>query len=59
MSHSLGIHFLVERSIGMTDLDLSPADLSEFEADFDTSLAIPPRVQDLLFRDARTGYAFT
>src|SRR5215212_2587000 len=43
----------------MTDLDLAPADLSEFEADFDTSLAIPPRVQDLLFRDARTGYAFT
>ena len=43
----------------MTDLDLSPADFSEFEADFDSPLAIPPRVQDLLFRDARTGYAFT
>jgi 3-hydroxypropanoate dehydrogenase len=43
----------------MTDLDLSPADLAAFEADFDRPLAISPRVQDLLFRDARTGYAFT
>jgi 3-hydroxypropanoate dehydrogenase len=43
----------------MTDLDLSPADFAEFEADFDRPLAISPRVQDLLFRDARTGYAFT
>jgi len=43
----------------MTDLDLSPADLAEFEADFDSPLAISRRVQDLLFRDARTGYAFT
>ena len=43
----------------MTDLDLSPADLAEFEADFDNPLAISARVQDLLFRDARTGYAFT
>ena len=43
----------------MTDLDVSPADLAAFEADFDTPLAISPRVQDLLFRDARTGYAFT
>jgi 3-hydroxypropanoate dehydrogenase len=43
----------------MTDLDLSPTDLAAFEADFDMPLAISPRVQDLLFRDARTGYAFT
>lgn len=43
----------------MTDLDLSPADFAAFEADFDLPLAISPRVQDLLFRDARTGYAFT
>ena len=43
----------------MTDLDISPADLAAFEADFDRPLAISPRVQDLLFRDARTGYAFT
>ncbi|HWI00435.1 MAG TPA: malonic semialdehyde reductase, partial [Propionibacteriaceae bacterium] len=43
----------------MTDLDLSPAELSEFEAEFGTTLAIAPQVQDLLFRDARTGYAFT
>ena len=43
----------------MTDLDLSPADLAAFEADFDRPLAISPRIQDLLFRDARTGYAFT
>ena len=43
----------------MTDLDLSPADLAAFEADFDRPLAISPQVQDLLFRDARTGYAFT
>jgi 3-hydroxypropanoate dehydrogenase len=43
----------------MTDLDLSPAELSEFEAEFGTTLAVAPQVQDLLFRDARTGYAFT
>jgi 3-hydroxypropanoate dehydrogenase len=43
----------------MTDLDLSPVELAEFEADFGTTLAIAPQVQDLLFRDARTGYAFT
>ncbi len=43
----------------MTDLELSPADLAAFEADLDTPLAISPRVQDLLFRDARTGNAFT
>jgi len=43
----------------VTDLDLSPADLAAFEADFDRPLAISPQVQDLLFRDARTGYAFT
>jgi 3-hydroxypropanoate dehydrogenase len=43
----------------MTELAVSPSDLAAFEADFDLPLAISPRVQDLLFRDARTGYAFT
>ena len=43
----------------MTDLDLSPAELAELEANFASPLAVSPQVQDLLFREARTAYAFT
>jgi len=43
----------------VTDLDLSAAELAELEANFAYPLAVSPQVQDLLFREARTAYAFT
>ena len=43
----------------MTDMELSPTDLAEFEADFPGELAIDSYTQDLLFREARTPRAFT
>lgn len=41
----------------MTDLDYSP-DLSGYEQEF-SPLAVPDEVADLLFRQARTAYAFS
>ena len=43
----------------MTDLDLTPADLDSFEHEFDSSLAVPGEVADLLFREAATAYSFS
>ena len=42
----------------MTDIELSPADLAEFETDLAGDLAIDSHTQDLLFRQARTPRAF-
>ncbi|HEY5821404.1 MAG TPA: malonic semialdehyde reductase [Propionibacteriaceae bacterium] len=43
----------------MTQLDLSPAELDAFEAEFAAPMSISPEVQDLLFRDAHTANAFS
>jgi len=43
----------------MTDVELSPSDLAEFETDLVGGLAIDSYTQDLLFRQARTPRAFT
>ena len=42
----------------MPDIELSPADLAEFETDLVGDLAIDSHTQDLLFRQARTPRAF-
>ena len=43
----------------MTQLEISPTVLAEYDFDFDADLAIGPDVADLLFRDAHTANAFT
>ena len=43
----------------MTDIELSPTDLAEFETDLVGDLAIDSYTQDLLFKQARTPRAFT
>ncbi len=43
----------------MTQLDISPTVLAEYDFEFDPDLAIGPDVADLLFRDAHTANAFT
>ncbi len=43
----------------MTDMEISPTELAEFEADLAGELAIDSYTQDLLFRQARTPRAFT
>ncbi len=43
----------------MTQLEISPTVLAEYDFDFDPDLAIGPDVADLLFRDAHTANAFT
>ena len=42
----------------MTQLEISPTVLAEYDFDFDTDLAIGPEVADLLFRDAHTANSF-
>ena len=43
----------------MTDLDLPTTDLAPFEREFDSALAVPSEVADLLFRQAATAYSFS
>jgi 3-hydroxypropanoate dehydrogenase len=43
----------------VTDLDLTPADLADYENEFDSSLVVPSEVADLLFRQAATAYSFS
>jgi nitroreductase len=43
----------------VTDLDLTPADLADYESEFDSSLVVPSEVADLLFRQAATAYSFS
>ncbi len=43
----------------MTDLDLTPTDLSAYEQELSTDLAVSDEVADLLFRQAATAYSFT
>ena len=43
----------------MTDIEISPTDLAEFESDLAADLAIDSYTQDLLFRQARTPRAFS
>lgn len=43
----------------MTQLEISPTVLAEYDFDFDADLAIGSDVADLLFRDAHTANAFT
>ncbi len=43
----------------MTQLDISPADFADFEAQLSGGLALDPSAQDLLFLQAQTANAFT
>lgn len=43
----------------MTDTDLSSTDLAAYESELAPHLAVSDEVADLLFRNARTGYAFS
>ena len=43
----------------MTDLDLAPTELSDYERELASSLAISDETADLLFRSAATAYAFS
>lgn len=43
----------------MTDLDLTPTELSAYERELTSDLVVPDEVADLLFRQAATAYSFT
>jgi len=43
----------------VTDLDVTPTDLADYEREFDTTLAIPADAADQLFRQAATAYSFS
>lgn len=52
-----GGRLTVEPSV--TDLDVSPSTLADYEREFDDTLAIPADAADRLFRQAATAYAFS
>ena len=43
----------------MTDLDVTPSSLADYEREFDASLASPADAADQLFRQAATAYSFS
>jgi len=43
----------------MTDVDIAPQHLNDYEQEFSATLAVDDAVANLLFREARTAYSFT